>query len=78
MEVIIYSTPNCHHCKDAKAFFNANNIVYTEIDVAADAEKRSEMIELSGQMGVPVILIGSTDVVVGYDENTLKQLLEIS
>ncbi len=72
--VTIYSTPVCHFCHAAKDFFTANNIAYTEHDVAADAEKRQEMIEMTNQMGVPVIRIGD-DVVIGFDEGKLRELL---
>lgn len=72
--VTIYSTPACHFCHAAKEFFDANNVTYTDVDVAADAEKRQEMIEMTGQMGVPVIRIGD-DVVVGFDEGKVKELL---
>lgn len=74
--VIIYSTPACHFCHAAKDFFTANNVEFTDIDVAADAEKRQEMIEMTGQMGVPVIRIGD-DVVVGFDETKVKELLGV-
>ena len=74
--VTIYSTPVCHFCQEAKAFFADNNVTYTEHDVAADAEKRQEMIDMTGQMGVPVIKIGN-DVVIGYDEGKLKELLSL-
>lgn len=72
--VTIYSTPACHFCHAAKEFFDANNVSYTDIDVAADAEKRQEMIEMTGQMGVPVIRI-KDDVIVGFDEEKVKELL---
>jgi len=72
--VTIYSTPVCHFCHAAKDFFDANNVKYNEHDVASDAEKRQEMIELTNQMGVPVIRIGD-DVVIGFDEDKLKELL---
>ena len=72
--VTIYSTPVCHFCQAAKEYFKDNNVEYTEIDVAADQEKRQEMIEMTGQMGVPVIRIGD-DVVVGFDEAKVGELL---
>lgn len=75
--VMIYSTPVCHYCQAAKAFFNENNVSYEDINVAEDAEKRQEMIEMTGQMGVPVIKIGN-DVVVGFDEPKVKELLGMS
>jgi len=74
--VTIYSTPVCHFCQAAKEFFNENEIEYTEHDVASDQEKRQEMIDTTGQMGVPVIKIGD-DVVVGFDEAKVKELLEM-
>ncbi len=74
--VTIYSTPVCHFCHAAKDFFKENNVAYTEHDVAADLEKRSEMIDMTGQMGVPVIRIND-DVVIGFDEAKLKELLAI-
>jgi len=58
----------------AKDFFNANNIAYTEHNVASDMEKRKEMVEKSGQMGVPVIIIGS-ELVVGFNKPKIVQLL---
>ena len=74
--VIIFSTPVCHFCQAAKEFFTQNNVEYTEHDVSSDQDKRSEMIEMTGQMGVPVIVIGE-DVVVGFDEAKVKELLEL-
>lgn len=75
--VTIYSTPVCHFCHAAKDFFADNNIAYTEFDVAADQVKRQEMIEMTGQMGVPVIRI-EDDVIVGFDEDKVKELLGVA
>jgi glutaredoxin-like YruB-family protein len=74
--VTIYSTPVCHYCHAAKEFFNENNVAFEDINVAADQAKRQEMIEMTGQMGVPVIRIGD-DVVVGFDEDKIKELLAV-
>ena len=75
-DVIIYTTPTCHFCHAAKDFFAAKGVKYTEFNVASDLPKRKEMVEKSGQMGVPVITVGS-DLVVGYDEERLKELLAV-
>jgi len=64
------------HCKHAKDFFKQNNIAYTEFDVLNNVEKRTEMVEKSGQMGVPVILVDQ-DVIIGFDEEHLRELLEV-
>jgi len=73
-EVTIYSTPSCHFCHMAKDFFKEKNVAYTDYNVAADPEKRKELIEKSGQMGVPVILIGG-DMVIGFNKPKIVQLL---
>ena len=74
--VTIYSTPTCHFCHMAKDFFTANSIVYTEYNVASDLEKRKEMIEKSGQMGVPVIVIDG-EITVGFDKPRIVGLLAL-
>lgn len=72
--VTIYTTPTCHFCQMSKEFFKENNVSYTEHNVANDMEKRQEMIDKSGQMGVPVVFIGD-DMVVGFDKRKFVELL---
>jgi glutaredoxin len=72
--ITIYSTPVCHYCNLAKEFFKANGIMYVEHNVAQDLDKRKEMIELTGQLGVPVIRVGD-EVTVGFSEPHMRQLL---
>lgn len=78
-KVAIYTTPTCHYCQMTKAFFKENNVAYEEYNVASDATRRAEMIEKSGQMGVPVIAIGSEDgaeqYIVGFDKRGLTNAL---
>ncbi|MEN9613999.1 MAG: hypothetical protein RLZZ347_306 [Candidatus Parcubacteria bacterium] len=74
--VAIYSTPTCHYCNMAKDFFKKNNIAYTEYNVATDLAKRKEMVEKSGQMGVPVIEIDGK-LSVGFDEAEIKGALGV-
>ena len=75
--VSIYTTPTCHFCQMSKELFKANNVAYTEYNVAADAEKRQEMIEKSGQMGVPVIFIGD-DMIIGFDKKRIDDALGLA
>lgn len=75
--VVIYSTPNCTYCNMAKEFFTANNIPFQTIDVASDPVRRQEMIEKSGQMGVPVILVDD-QMVIGFNKRLLSNLLGIA
>ncbi len=73
-KIVIYSTPTCHFCSLAKDYFNKNNIQFETFDVASNLEKRKEMVEKSGQLGVPVILIDN-QVIVGFDKSHIDQVL---
>lgn len=72
--VNIYSTVTCKYCSLAKDFFKENNIAYNEFNVGADKEKLQEMMDKSGQRGVPVITVDN-EVIVGFDEERLRELL---
>lgn len=74
--VTIYSTPTCHFCKMAKDFFAEKNVPFTNFDVSTDAQKREEMIQLTGQLGVPVIVIDG-DIMVGFDREKLATKLGV-
>jgi glutaredoxin-like YruB-family protein len=72
--VTIYSTPTCHFCNMAKEYFDANGVKYESFDVSNDTEKRAEMMEKSGQLGVPVIVI-EDNVIIGFNKPKLAELL---
>ena len=75
-KVKIYTTSTCMYCKMAKDFFTANNVPFEEFNVGTDIEKRKEMLELTGQMGVPVITVeGETEPVIGFDKPALTKSL---
>lgn len=75
-KVKIYTTPSCVYCKMAKEFFNQNQIEYEELNVVQDVKARDEMIQKSGQMGVPVIEVDEK-VIIGFDEQKLKEVLNL-
>jgi len=75
-KVIVYSTPTCPYCHAAKEFLKENKIEYQDIDVSKDQAKAQEMIEKSGQMGVPVLDINGT-IIVGYDKEAIKKALKL-
>lgn len=74
--VTIYTTPTCHFCQLAKEFFAEKNIPYTAYDVSSDADKRNEMIQMTGQLGVPVIVIEG-NVMVGFDREKIAAKLGV-
>ena len=75
-KVRIYSTPTCHFCHMAKDFFREKEIEFEDFDVSVDQEKRKEMMDKSGQMGVPVIAIDD-QLIVGFNKPKIIELLGI-
>jgi glutaredoxin-like YruB-family protein len=73
-KVTIYSTPTCHFCSLAKDYLTDNNIPFDAFDVASDLARRKEMVERSGQLGVPVITIDD-EVIVGFDKPQIDAAL---
>ena len=74
--VKVFSLPTCPHCQRAKAYLEKNGIVYQSVDVSEDRQARAEMIEKSGQMGVPVIDIDG-EILLGFNETRLKEALSL-
>ena len=75
-QVEIYSTPTCHFCHMAKDWFTENNVAFVDHDISADMARRTEVVEMTGQMGVPVIKIGN-DIIIGFNQPKLAELLNI-
>ncbi|TKJ17917.1 NrdH-redoxin [Candidatus Woesearchaeota archaeon B3_Woes] len=76
MTVKIYTTPTCHWCVKVKEFFKENNVEFTEVNVSENQAAAKEMVEKSGQMGVPVIDLNG-EFIVGFNEPKLRELLKI-
>jgi len=56
--VTIYTTNFCPYCVQAKRLLGERAIVYDEIDVASDDDKRAEMVDRAGGLRtVPQIFI---------------------
>jgi len=84
MQVTIYTTPTCHFCHMTKDFFKENNVEYKEVDVSVDHAAAQAMVEKTGQMGVPVIIIskdkeGDSEpedtIIIGFDKDRLTEIL---
>ena len=74
--VKIYSTPTCPYCSRAKDFLKENSVAFEDIDVAARPDKAQEMVDKSGQMGVPVLDIEG-EIIVGFDKDKISKILGI-
>lgn len=74
-EVKVYSTPTCPYCKMAKEFLTEKKVKFKDIDVSTNQKAASEMVEKSGQMGVPVIEIDGK-IITGFDKEKIEKLLK--
>ena len=75
-KVTIYSTPTCPFCRRAKAYLAGKGISYTDYNVAQDKDKAKEMVRLSGQMSVPVIIIDD-EIIVGFNQTLVDKVLSV-
>jgi glutaredoxin-like YruB-family protein len=73
-EVKLYSTPTCPYCRMAKDFLDKEGVSFDAIDVSQDERAAREMVDKSGQLGVPVLEIENT-VIVGFDKGAYKKAL---
>lgn len=76
-KVTVYSTPHCPFCVYAKDFLTEHSVAFEDVDVSINREKAIEMVQKSGQMGVPVIDIGG-DIVVGFQPQVFSKLLALT
>ena len=74
-KIVVYSTPTCPYCVQAKKYLADKGAAYTDFDVAEDLNARKEMVEKSGQMGVPVLVIDEK-IIIGFDRQEIDAALE--
>jgi len=74
--VKVFSTPTCPYCVTLKDYLRGKNIEFEDIDVSADKAQLDEMVEKSGQMGVPVITIND-EVIIGFDKAKIDKALNL-
>jgi glutaredoxin len=72
--VRIFTTPICSYCRIAKAYLRDNDITFEEVDITTDACGRREMVTMTGQYGVPVLLVGEKTLV-GWNATEFERLL---
>jgi glutaredoxin len=73
-KVKLYTTAWCGYCKKARAYLNARNIPFEDIDVETTDRGRREFREINGN-GVPVIFVGDRRMN-GYDQGGLQNMLK--
>lgn len=75
-KVKVYSTPTCPYCIKVKSYLKEKNVDFESIDVASNEAGLAEMVRVSGQMGVPVVLIDA-EVIIGFDKDKINSKLGI-
>jgi glutaredoxin-like YruB-family protein len=74
MDAIMYSTPSCTYCREAKQYLNDKGVSVKDIDISKNQKAAEEMLELTGQSGVPVIILKESTII-GFDLVKINQLL---
>ncbi len=77
MEVKVYSSPYCGYCTKAKSYFQSNGVKFIEYDVSKNTKYAQELVNKTGQMGVPVIIIGN-QTIIGFDKAKIDKILNIA
>ncbi len=75
-KVRVFSTPSCAFCVVLKRYLDSKGIEYEDVDVSKDDKILKEMVELSGQISVPVVEIGK-DVIIGFNRDQINKSLGI-
>jgi len=76
MPIKIYTSPGCIYCRTLKEYLKKHNIAFEEVDVVSDERALREMVQKTGQMGVPVVEING-EIIVGFDKEKIDKILKI-
>lgn len=74
--VTVYSTPTCTWCNTLKSYLKERKIQFRDIDVSVNQKAAEQMVNKSGQQGVPLTDIDG-QIIVGFDKKRIDCLLEI-
>lgn len=75
--VTVFTTPTCSWCRRAKQYLTQQRVRFREVDVSRDPSAARDLVRMTGQMGVPVILVGNRPIV-GFDKPQLDRLLNLT
>jgi glutaredoxin 3 len=65
--VTIYTTDPCSFCSRVKQLLSVRGIAFDEINLAKDPEGRAELLQRTGMMSFPQVIIGG-ELVGGFQE----------
>lgn len=72
--ITVYSTPTCPYCTRLKDYLKQKGLSYNIVDVSVNKADLDKMVEISGQMGVPVVDIDG-EIIVGFEKDKIEKLL---
>jgi glutaredoxin 3 len=72
--VILFTSGSCPWCGRAKSYLRQKGIRVKEVRVDKDPDAAKDVVRMTGQMGVPVLLIGTAKIV-GFDKGRIDRLL---
>jgi len=75
MAILVYSTPACPYCRMVRDYLRGKGVEFEEVDISEDASKAMELMERSGQAGVPVTDIGG-ELILGFDILAIDEALK--
>jgi len=79
MKVKMFTSPTCGYCEMAKGWLKEKKVEFKEVDVANDPQAAEDLVKESGQMGVPVIIIGegkNKKIIIGFDQGKLEEIIK--
>ncbi len=80
--VLMYAISTCGWCKQAKKFLTDNEIEYeyVDIDLCSKEERekiRSDILSRGGRLTYPTIIVDDTILITSFQEDKIREALEI-
>lgn len=72
--VIVYTTPTCGFCHMLKNYLGMQKVEFEEKDITTNADAYQEVLDMTGQLGVPVMQVDDT-FVIGFDRTKVDLIL---
>ena len=77
--ITIYTSNTCASCGMVKQYLGIKGASYDEVNIEEQPDRQAEMINMSGQSRVPVIVVtkddGSQDITIGYNLGKLASAI---
>ena len=75
--IVVFTTSTCPYCTMVKNYLKKNRIRFREVNIEKDRKAATDLVNRTGQMGVPVTMIDNRHTVLGFDRQKLSKILNI-